>query len=325
MIAANNAQVVGRFAPTPSGRMHLGNVFSALMAWLGARSVGGQMVLRVEDLDTRAQNPQVADDLMRDLEWLGLDWDQGPFYQSQRKDLYRQAVEDLAARSLTYPCFCSRADLHAAQAPHASDGTYIYQGTCRNLTPCQVAEKSAARRPATRLIVPAATDPAGTVTFVDQVFGPQREVLAHECGDFIIRRSDGVFAYQLAVVVDDGLMGVNQVVRGMDLLGSCARQTYLAHLLGFEAPAYAHVPLLVAPDGRRLAKREKDLDLGALRAAGVSPQQICGLLAGAAGLIEAGQNAMPRDLIGAFSWDKLAAHRGNIVVDGDFLSSLVGD
>ncbi len=325
MIAANNVQVVGRFAPTPSGRMHLGNVFSALMAWLGARSVGGQMVLRIEDLDTRAQNPQAADDLMRDLEWLGLDWDQGPFYQSQRKDLYRQAVEDLAARGLTYPCFCSRADLHAAQAPHASDGTYIYQGTCRNLTPCQVAEKSAARQSATRLIVPAVTDPAGTVTFVDQVFGPQREVLASDCGDFIVRRSDGVFAYQLAVVVDDGLMGVNQVVRGMDLLGSCARQTYLAHLLGFEAPAYAHVPLLVAPDGRRLAKREKDLDLGALRAAGVSPQQICGLLAGAAGLIEAGQNVMPRDLIGAFSWDKLAAHRGNIVVDGDFLSSLVGD
>lgn len=325
MTAANKTQVVGRFAPTPSGRMHLGNVFSALMAWLGARSAGGQMVLRIEDLDTRAQNPQVADDLMRDLEWLGLDWDQGPFYQSQRRELYRQAVDDLSARGLTYPCFCSRADLHAAQAPHASDGTYIYQGTCRNLTPSQVTEKSAARRPATRLAVPGATDPAGTITFVDQVFGPQHEVLANDCGDFIICRSDGVFAYQLAVVVDDGLMGVNQVVRGMDLLGSCARQTYLAHLLGFEAPTYAHVPLLVAPHGRRLAKREKDLDLGALRAAGVTAQQIIGLLAGAAGLIEAGQNIMPRDLIEAFSWDKIAARRRNIVVDGDFLSSLVGD
>ncbi len=325
MIAANNARVVGRFAPTPSGRMHLGNVFSALMAWLGARSAGGQMVLRIEDLDARAHNPQVADDLMRDLEWLGLDWDQGPFYQSQRQELYRQAIDDLTAQGLTYPCFCSRADLHAAQAPHASDGTYLYQGTCRNLTPSQVAEKSVSRPPAIRLIVPDGTDPAGTVTFVDQVFGPQREVLAHECGDFIIRRSDGVFAYQLAVVVDDGLMGVNQVVRGVDLLGSCARQTYLALLLGFGAPTYAHVPLLVAPDGRRLAKREKDLDLDALRAAGVSPQQICGLLAGTAGLIEPGQNVMPRDLIDVFSWGKLAAHRGNIVVDGDFLSTLVGD
>ena len=323
--AANKTQVVGRFAPTPSGRMHLGNVFAALMAWLGARSAGGQMVLRIEDLDTRAQNPQVADDLMRDLEWLGLDWDQGPFYQSQRQDLYCQAIEDLTERGLTYPCFCSRADLHAAQAPHASDGTYIYQGTCRNLTVDQVAEKSAARPAATRLVVPAAADPAGTVTFVDQVFGRRREVLAHDCGDFIVRRSDGVFAYQLAVVVDDGLMGVNQVVRGMDLLGSCARQTYLARLLGFDAPTYAHVPLLVAPDGRRLAKREKDLDLGALRAAGVSAQQICGLLAGVAGLIEPGQSVMPRDLIEAFSWDALAAHRGNIVVDGDFLSTLVGD
>ena len=323
--AANKTQVVGRFAPTPSGRMHLGNVFAALMAWLGARSAGGQIVLRIEDLDTRAQNPQVADDLMRDLEWLGLDWDQGPFYQSQRQDLYCQAIEDLTERGLTYPCFCSRADLHAAEAPHASDGTYIYQGTCRNLTVDQVAEKSTARPAATRLVVPAATDPTGTVTFVDQVFGRRREVLSHDCGDFIVRRSDGVFAYQLAVVVDDGLMGVNQVVRGMDLLGSCARQTYLARLLGFEAPTYAHVPLLVAPDGRRLAKREKDLDLGALRAAGVSAQQICGLLAGVAGLIEPGQSVMPRDLIEAFSWDALAAHRGNIVVDGDFLSTLVGD
>ncbi len=325
MTAANEPQVVGRFAPTPSGRMHLGNVFSALMAWLAVRSADGRMVLRIEDLDTRAQNPQVAQDLMRDLEWLGLDWDEGPYYQSQRRDLYQAAVDDLAARGLTYPCFCSRADLHAASAPHASDGTYIYQGTCRGLTPEQVAEKTTARPPATRLIVPAAIDPAGAIAFTDAVYGPQREVLASECGDFIIRRSDGVFAYQLVVVVDDGLMGINQVVRGMDLLGSCARQTHLARLLGFQPPAYAHVPLLVAPDGRRLAKREKDLDLGALRAAGVSPQQICGALAAAAGFIEPGQKTTPQELIEAFSWEKLAAHRGNIVVDDDFLSSLVGD
>ncbi len=325
MTATNEPQVVGRFAPTPSGRMHLGNVFSALMAWLAVRSADGRMVLRIEDLDTRAQNPQVAQDLMRDLEWLGLDWDEGPYYQSQRRDLYQAAVDDLASRGLTYPCFCSRADLHAASAPHASDGTYIYQGTCRGLTPAQVAEKTTVRPPATRLVVPAATDPAGAIAFTDAVYGPQREVLASECGDFIIRRSDGVFAYQLVVVVDDGLMGINQVVRGMDLLGSCARQTYLARLLGFQPPAYAHVPLLVAPDGRRLAKREKDLDLGALRAAGVSPQQICGALAAAAGFIEPGQKSSPQELIEAFSWEKLAAHRGNIVVDDDFLSSLVGD
>ncbi len=325
MTATNESQLVGRFAPTPSGRMHLGNVFSALMAWLAVRSADGRMVLRIEDLDTRAQNPQVAQDLMRDLEWLGLDWDEGPYYQSQRRDLYQAAVDDLAAHGLTYPCFCSRADLHAASAPHASDGTYIYQGTCRGLTPEQVAEKATVRPPATRLVVPAATDPAGAIAITDAVYGPQREVLASECGDFIIRRSDGVFAYQLVVVVDDGLMGINQVVRGMDLLGSCARQTYLARLLGFQPPAYAHVPLLVAPDGRRLAKREKDLDLGALRTAGVSPQQICGALAAAAGFIEPGQKSSPQELIEAFSWEKLAAHRGNIVVDDDFLSSLVGD
>ncbi len=323
--AVTEPQVIGRFAPTPSGRMHLGNVFSALMAWLGARSAGGQMVLRIEDLDTRAQNPQVADALMRDLEWLGLDWDQGPFYQSQRKGIYQAAVDQLAASGLTYPCFCSRADLHAASAPHASDGTYLYQGTCRGLSPAQVAEKTAARPPATRLIVPDAADPAGTIAFTDLVFGPQREVLATECGDFIIRRSDGVYAYQLAVVVDDGLMGINQVVRGMDLLGSSARQTYLARLLGYEPPSYAHVPLLVAPDGRRLAKREKDLDLGALRAAGVTSGQICGVLAGAAGLIPPGQKITPQELIAVFSWEKLATRRNNIVVDADFLSSLVGD
>ncbi len=318
-------QVVGRFAPTPSGRMHLGNVFSALMAWLSVRSAGGQMVLRIEDLDTRARDPQVADLLLRDLEWLGLDWDRGPFYQSQRTQIYQDIVDSLTARGLTYPCFCSRADLHAASAPHASDGSYIYQGTCRNLTPDEVARRSISRNPATRLVVPAADDPAGTVDFTDLAYGPQREVLAQECGDFIVKRSDGIFAYQLAVVADDCLMGVNQVVRGMDLLGSCGRQAYLARLLGYPAPEYGHVPLLVAPDGRRLSKREKDLDLGMLQERGVTPQAVCGALASAAGLIEPDQKLSPAELIDAFSWEKLAASHDNIVIDAEFLSSLLGD
>lgn len=311
---ATATSVRGRFAPTPSGRMHLGNVFSALMAWLSVRSAGGTLVLRIEDLDPRAQRREVADLLMRDLEWLGLTWDEGPYFQSERTRLYEEAVASLARRGLTYPCFCTRAELHAASAPHASDGTYLYQGTCRGLSAQEVARRAAVRPPATRLKVPDADDPTGTISWRDLAFGPQTEVLAQECGDFLVRRSDGVFAYQLAVVVDDCLMGVNQVVRGRDLLGSSARQTYLAHLLGHEAPTFGHVPLLVASDGRRLSKRDKDLDLGVIRQNGIAPQKIVGGLAAAAGLADPGCEATPEELIGAFSWQKLARHHEDIVM-----------
>ena len=168
------------------------------------------------------------------------------------------------------------------------------------------------------------TDPAGAIEFCDLAYGPQKEVLARECGDFLVRRSDGVFAYQLAVVVDDGLMGVNQVVRGRDLLGSCARQAYLARLLGLAAPAYGHVPLLTAPDGRRLSKRDQDLDLGALRQRGVPSRRIVGALAAAAGIAPKGEEASPEELLGRFSWEKIAAHRGDIVINHEFLLGLVG-
>ncbi len=316
--------VIGRFAPTPSGRMHLGNVFSCLMAWLSARSAGGRIVLRIEDLDPRAQDKAVADRLMADLEWLGLPWDEGPYRQSERTDIYEDAVRRLGELGLTYPCFCTRAELHAATAPHASDGTYLYAGTCRDLTPEQIAERSRRRAPATRLRVPDKDDPAGTIEFCDLAYGPQREVLARECGDFLVRRSDGVFAYQLAVVVDDGLMGVNQVVRGRDLLGSSARQVYLARLLGLAAPAYGHVPLLTAPDGRRLSKRDQDLDLGALQQRGISSRRIVGALAAAAGIAQKGEEVSPEELLGRFSWEKIAAHRGDIVINDEFLLGLVG-
>lgn len=316
--------VIGRFAPTPSGRMHLGNVFSCLMAWLSARSAGGRIVLRIEDLDPRAQDKAVADRLMADLEWLGLPWDEGPYRQSERTDIYEDAVRRLGELGLTYPCFCTRAELHAATAPHASDGTYLYAGTCRDLTPEQIAERSCRRAPATRLRVPDEDDPAGTIEFCDLAYGPQKEVLARECGDFLVRRSDGVFAYQLAVVVDDGLMGVNQVVRGRDLLGSSARQIYLARLLGLSTPAYGHVPLLTAPDGRRLSKRDQDLDLGALRQRGISSRHIIGALAAAAGIAQKGEEVSPEELLGRFSWEKIAAHRGDIVINDEFLLGLVG-
>lgn len=316
--------VVGRFAPTPSGRMHLGNVFSCLMAWLSARSAGGRIILRIEDLDPRAQDKAVADRLMADLEWLGLEWDEGPYWQSERTDIYEEAIRRLDDSGLTYPCFCTRAELHAATAPHASDGTYLYAGTCRDLTPEQIAERSCRRAPATRLRVPDEDDPAGTIEFCDLAYGPQKEVLAHECGDFLVRRSDGVFAYQLAVVVDDGLMGVNQVVRGRDLLGSSARQIYLARLLGLSAPAYGHVPLLTALDGRRLSKRDQDLDLGALRQRGITSRRIVGALVAAAGIAHKGEEASPEELLGRFSWEKIAAHRGDIVINDEFLLGLVG-
>lgn len=316
--------VVGRFAPSPSGRMHLGNAFTALIAWLSARSSGGRMVLRIEDLDPRASSRERAKTLIDDLAWLGLDWDEGPHYQSDRLAAYDDAIVRLEELGLTYPCFCTRAELHAASAPHASDGTYLYAGTCRGLSHEEVALRAELRPPATRLRVPNEDDPAGTIAWTDLCFGPSQEVLARECGDFLIRRSDAVIAYQLAVVVDDCLMGVNQVVRGCDLLGSSARQTYLARLLGFEAPTFGHVPLLVAPDGRRLSKRDRDLDLGAMREAGAAPETVVGALAAAADLVEAGAQARPSDLVDAFSWDKIAAHRGDIVVGEDFLAQAVG-
>ena len=324
--ARKDRSVVGRFAPTPSGRMHLGNVASCLVAWLSARSAGGRMVLRIEDLDPRAQNPEAARLIMDDLRWLGLDWDEGPYYQSERGELYADAIGRLGPGSegapglgLTYPCFCTRSELHAASAPHASDGTYVYAGTCRGLSSEEVARRSAARPPATRLRVPDADDVVGVIEFHDLAYGPQREVLARECGDFLVRRSDGVVAYQLAVVVDDGEMGVTEVVRGHDLLGSCARQIYLQRLLGYPEPRYGHVPLLVASDGRRLSKREHDLDLGALRERYADPGVILGAIASRLGLAEAGERVSASELVGRFSWDVVARHAGDIVVGEGFL------
>lgn len=325
---ATPPRVVGRFAPTPSGRMHLGNVASCLVAWLSARAAGGRMVLRIEDLDPRAQSRERANLIMDDLRWLGLDWDEGPVYQSERGELYEAAIERLGGSGilagtsglgLTYPCFCTRSELHAASAPHASDGTYVYAGTCRGLSAIEVASRAERRAPATRLHVTEVGAPEGVIEFCDLAFGEVREDLARECGDFLVRRSDGVVAYQLAVVVDDAEMGVTQVVRGRDLLGSCARQMYLQDLLGYENPSYGHVPLLVAPDGRRLSKREHDLDLGALRERHAGPEVLLGAIASSLGLAERGEAVSTGALVGRFSWETIASHRGDIVVDEGFL------
>ncbi|MBM6942416.1 tRNA glutamyl-Q(34) synthetase GluQRS [Collinsella intestinalis] len=311
---SSSSNIVGRFAPTPSGRMHLGNIYAALVAWLSVRSAGGRMVLRIEDLDPRTQSGPWTDYLLADLHWLGLDWDEGPYYQRDRVEAYHAALDQLRDAGLLYPCFCTRAELHAASAPHASDGTPIYAGTCRDLSPKEVARRSAARPAALRLMVPGENDPAGTISFTDRVFGPQTEVLARDCGDFLVRRSDGVFAYQLAVVVDDAQMGVTEVVRGHDLLSSSARQIYLQRLLGYPEPAYAHVPLLVAPDGRRLSKRDRDLDMEGLRERFGTPERLLGWVAGVAGLAPDTEPRSACELAELFSWDLVRAHRGDIAV-----------
>lgn len=301
---------IGRFAPTPSGRMHLGNVFSALMAWVSVRSQNGSFILRIEDLDIRAHNPQYTSLLLDDLQWLGLTWDRGPFFQSKRTELYQDALLKLKQQELLYPCFCSRADLHAAQAPHASDGAYVYAGTCRNLSQSEREELSAHKIPATRMQVP-----NKIYTFEDRVYGPTSQNLAESCGDFIVQRADGVFAYQLAVVVDDADMGITEVVRGSDLLSSTPRQLYLQDVLGLSHPTYAHLPLLVAPDGRRLSKRNHDLDLGVLRSQGKTPEEILGFLAYCAGLTEENEPLSAVQIANRFSLETLRAHRKNVVVE----------
>lgn len=289
--------LVGRFAPTPSGRMHLGNVFAALVAWLSVRSQGGEFVLRMEDLDTLRTSGEYARLLREDLGWLGLDWDRETAPQSQRSPVYEQYFERLRAMGLLYSCFCTRSQLHSVNAPHLSDGTYVYPGTCRGLSAQQQA--AFGRPPAWRIQVP---DRVYTLT--DLVQGPYRQNLAQGCGDFVLRRGDGVFVYQLAVTVDDGEAGVTQVVRGVDLLSSAPRQMYLQELLGFPHPEYAHVPMLLAADGRRLSKRDGDLDMGALRRR-LSPEALLGALAHAAGLIDRREALSARELAEEFSWNKL--------------------
>ena len=285
---------------------------------LEARSQGGNIALRIEDLDDRCKRPELAAQLIDDLAWLGLEWDEGPYYQHDRLDLYEDALRQLQDAGLTYPCFCTRAELHAASAPHASDGTPIYRGACRNLSAEEVARRSALRAPATRLRVPAVDDLAGDVIeFVDRTYGAQCEALATECGDFLVRRSDGVFAYQLAVVVDDAAMGVTEVVRGCDLLGSTPRQIYLQHLLGLPTPHYAHIPLLMSPDGRRLSKRDRDLDLGELRARFGTPEALLGWLAGQTGIAPDTTPRSAKQLVEYFSWDVIRAHRENITVTAE--------
>ena len=292
-------KIRGRFAPSPSGRMHLGNLWSCLLAWLSAKSAGGEMVLRLENLDPDRCKEVYCRQVMEDLEWLGLDWVGEPVWQSDRTEAYAEAFRQLEQRDLIYPCYCTRAERLAASAPHRSDGVSIYDGRCRRLTQAEREELARTRRPAWRIQAP-----EGERTFTDLLQGTYTEDIARDCGDFILRRSDGVYAYQLAVVVDDAMMGVNQVVRGSDLLDSTPRQMWLQQELGYEHPEYGHVPLLLSETGRRLAKRDRDQELGQLRAQYTAPGLV-GILAHAAGLIEEPAPVTPEELIPLFDWKKL--------------------
>ena len=290
-------KTVGRFAPTPSGRMHLGNVFAALIAWLSVRAKGGEMVLRMEDLDTQRTSAEYAQILREDLRWLGLDYDRETPPQSARSAVYDTYFDKLDQMGLLYPCYCTRSQLHSVNAPHLSDGTYVYPGTCRNLTEAQ--RSAFQRAPAWRVQVP---DRVWTVE--DRVQGHYECNLATDCGDMVVRRADGVYVYQLAVTVDDGEAGVTEVVRGMDLLSSAPRQMYLQELFGFPHPEYAHVPMLLSPDGRRLSKRDRDMDLGQLRET-TTPEALLGALACACGLLDRNEPASAKELANIFAWEKI--------------------
>ncbi|AEB06595.1 Glutamyl/glutaminyl-tRNA synthetase, class Ic, catalytic domain protein [Coriobacterium glomerans PW2] len=312
--ACGSGPSVGRFAPSPSGRMHAGNIYTALVCWLSQRSAGGSVVLRIEDLDERTRSGPWVDLLLDDLRWLGLTWDIGPLCQRDRLDRYAAALERLDRMGLVYPCFCTRAELHSVSAPHGPSDMPIYPGTCRFMSKADIARASAIRSPARRLKVPDAGDPAGRIDIRDRVYGSRTEVLARDCGDFVVQRSDGVIAYQLAVCVDDAEMGVTEVVRGRDLLGSVAPQRYLQNLLGFKRVSYAHVPLLVAPGGRRLSKRDRDLNMGELRARFASPERLLGWLAHLTGLAPDATPVSAERLAETFSWSLVRAHRRDIEV-----------
>lgn len=353
-----HSAVIGRLAPSPTGRMHIGNAYAALAAWLGVRSRGGKLILRIEDIDA----PRVVRDadrwIMDDLHWLGLDWDGDPVYQSSRLDRYRQildalrgmTLDDILTRDilrltaqagvcpdsngepheespLIYPCFCSRADIRAASAPNEGDGFIIYPGTCRRLSAAERAARiDRGDRHSWRIAVPGRANPAGTIVFDDEVFGPQRIDLGRQVGDVVIRRSDGLFAYQFVVSIDDFDMGVTQVVRGRDLLRSTAIQLWIRRALESVSPAqtspaaspatapipqFAHLPLVDDLSGKRLAKRDHALDLGVLREEGVSPERIIGYCAWMLELLPRPVPCRPSDLLDGFTWNIIAEHRND--------------
>ncbi len=313
----------GRLAPSPTGALHLGNARTFLVTWLSCRAQGGRMLLRVEDLDHPRVKPHAVAELYEDLRWLGLDWDEGPdrggpcgpYVQTERRGLYRQALDRLRAQGLAYPCTCSRKDAAAAaSAPHAGEEGPRYPGTCRGRWPDYAAAQAAlppGRSPAWRL---RAAD--REVCFDDGFHGRQCGNVARSCGDFAFARAADGAGYQLAVVVDDAAMGVTEVVRGDDLLPSTHRQLLLYEALGLPAPRFVHVPLVVGPDARRLAKRHGDTRLSRVRAAGVRPERVVGLLASWCGWTRRGEELSAADLVDRFDLGTLP-HAPIVYTDAD--------
>ena len=381
------ASMPGRFAPTPSGRMHIGNIYAMLGAWLSARSRDDGMILRIEDIDGPRVVPGAADAMMDDLRWLGLDWDGDPVFQSARHDMYEDALRHLrgldvsdvldslgpadagtasrpgkrpvaaspilvdSSAPLVYPCFCSRADIRAASAPQEGDRFMVYPGTCRRLAatdPAQTRERVLrGDRHSLRIAMPepVADGTDAVISFEDEVFGMQRFDLPRDIGDTIIRRADGLFSYQLVVVVDDLTMRVDDIVRGRDLLRSNALQIYIRRALiasGFvdrpasdssacdsatsgqtasaEHPHYAHLPLIDDAGGRRLAKRERSLDMGVLRAHGVTAERVIGYCAWLLGLQGSPSKTVPQPMsaseaLSEFDWAKVRADTTDRCID----------
>ncbi|MGZ6098404.1 MAG: tRNA glutamyl-Q(34) synthetase GluQRS [Myxococcaceae bacterium] len=291
----------GRFAPSPTGRLHLGNAWAAVLGWLWARAEGGEFLLRIEDLDTARSRPELTDALLADLDWLGLSFDGPPTFQSRRLELYRASFEKLRATGRVYPCHCTRSEIaRAVAAPHGpADEGPRYPGTCLGLSANESAERARSRPPAWRF-----RPREGPTEFRDRVHGTFVQDVAAEVGDFVVLRNDGVPSYQLAVVVDDAATGITRVLRGDDLLASTPRQIQLCEALGLPVPAYAHVPLLLGPDGKRLAKRAGTPSLGELRDRAVPRERLIGLLAGWAGLADGGPVSV-EELVPGFTLDRL--------------------
>ena len=337
-----------RFAPTPSGRMHIGNIYAMLGAWLSARSSNDAVYLRIEDIDEPRVVPGAADLIMDDLQWLGLDWDGAPVYQSARHPLYEDALRTLQrltiddsgavtadatgnATPLIYPCFCSRADIRAASAPQEGDRFMIYPGTCRRLAetnPDEVRARLAqGRRHSLRIAMPASNS---TIAFEDRVFGHQEFNVTREIGDSVVRRADGPFSYQLVVVVDDLAMGVDDIVRGRDLLRSNALQIWIRQALtGSTDYSYAHLPLIDNASGQRLAKREKSLDMGILRKHGATPERIIGYCAWLLGLQGDPHSTHPQPMsaqeaLTEFSWTKVRTDTADRSLDPQAFNTYFG-
>ena len=301
--------IIARLAPSPTGALHLGNIRTFLWAWLSARAQGGRVIMRVEDLDSPRVKADVTEKMLDDLAWLGFDWDEGPdgCVQTQRRAYYREIHERLRQLNAIYPCVCTRGDIAAAQsAPHAGDTELRYSGTCRGkFSDGAAAEAQSGRTPAWRLKVE-----TEILEYDDLLSGRQSIDVYSSVGDFVVAKAPDNPAYQLAVVADDIAMGVTEVVRGDDLIPSTGRQLLLYRLLNAAPPRFGHVPLMVGPDGLRLAKRHGDARIASLRASGVSAGHIIAMLARWSGLAcSPGETATPRELLPLWSWDKVSRER----------------